>query len=620
MNMIELQDRLKSFSQEQLIQQMQAPDGSAPQFMVLSEITRRKRMQDDMMAQQAKQGGATVAEEVIAAAGVPQEGLPQMASAMAPKSSIAQNTGIGALPQAPQGMYAGGPVKKMAGGGPVADPAARALMAKEAAAAGMTLEEYLRSMSSGSAKQLADLDRSRALRNRMLGLEPVGDGVTFPTQADLNQRFGDSITPSFPVQSFVDVPPTMPGAVDAPNRPIVPAIDLDLAGDTSLYGGPPASPYDAIMQGAAAEEMQSVPEFGPAPPRLDRRAQFEPEGPGMGLDLLPEEVDAAYNARQRLDARKLTDILPEFDASMTPAETDAYFARQEALRPVDEAAQYTPSSDAAARGLPPEEGTDWRGLMDAALNSAVNSNPITAITGAVNSTLFGDDTEGALPPDMGLPLPKFDEEGNPLPAEVEEAPVQPVRTPQSAPVLAGGTGGTGTSGGGSGGSSGTGQAGGYISELEAALKRAEKTAEQDKWLALAQAGMALMASDEPTLGGALGEAGMVGVEGFRSARDTYENARMTLMQAINAQRAAAAKALGGGRSGGSGGAPSIEKTLKELGILADSLYIDGVDELGNETRTLMEGAEGDLQAINERKLAAIRSATGYVPSDFDATQ
>ena len=42
LNMIDTQDKLKNFSEEQLIREMQMPSGSAPQFMVLSEIERRK--------------------------------------------------------------------------------------------------------------------------------------------------------------------------------------------------------------------------------------------------------------------------------------------------------------------------------------------------------------------------------------------------------------------------------------------------------------------------------------------------------------------------------------------------------------------------------------------------
>ena len=48
MNIIDVQDQLKDFSEQQLIREMQKmPSGTAPQFLVLSEIQRRKRMRDD---------------------------------------------------------------------------------------------------------------------------------------------------------------------------------------------------------------------------------------------------------------------------------------------------------------------------------------------------------------------------------------------------------------------------------------------------------------------------------------------------------------------------------------------------------------------------------------------
>ena len=130
MNVIEIQDKLKNFSQDQLIGEMQNPTGNAPQFLVLSEITRRQKMVNDDKIRQAKQNEMTVAQEAVAASGVPQDGIAGMARAMAPKTDISQNTGVmsqapQAPPQAPpapdqggiMGMANGGYVKKMGLGG-----------------------------------------------------------------------------------------------------------------------------------------------------------------------------------------------------------------------------------------------------------------------------------------------------------------------------------------------------------------------------------------------------------------------------------------------------------------------------------------------------------------------
>jgi hypothetical protein len=53
--------------------------------------------------------------------------------------------------------------------------------------------------------------------------------------------------------------------------------------------------------------------------------------------------------------------------------------------------------------------------------------------------------------------------------------------------------------------------GGYQQELADILKRREKAADQDKWLALARTGLELMASKNPSFLGAVGEAGLPGL-------------------------------------------------------------------------------------------------------------
>ena len=89
MNIIDIQDQLKNFSEKQLVSEMQSPTGSAPQFLVLSEIKRRKRVRDDFAKREAAQQ-PTVAQEAVASAGVPQSGIAGMAEAMAPKSTMVQ--------------------------------------------------------------------------------------------------------------------------------------------------------------------------------------------------------------------------------------------------------------------------------------------------------------------------------------------------------------------------------------------------------------------------------------------------------------------------------------------------------------------------------------------------
>ena len=99
MNIIDIQDNLKNFSEKQLINEMQMPSGSAPQFLVLSEITRRKRMRDTFNMRKAADE-PTVAQEAVASAGVPAQGIMGMSEAMAPKAAMAEG-GIGSVMSQP---------------------------------------------------------------------------------------------------------------------------------------------------------------------------------------------------------------------------------------------------------------------------------------------------------------------------------------------------------------------------------------------------------------------------------------------------------------------------------------------------------------------------------------
>lgn len=113
MNLIDLQDKLKNFSEQQLIQEMQMPTGQTPQFLLLSEITRRKKMREAFEQEQGKEQNSTVAQDVVAAAGMPTSFSSQMAGNMAPQTDMAGNTG--AMPQ-----QSSMPPQRMAGGGIVA--------------------------------------------------------------------------------------------------------------------------------------------------------------------------------------------------------------------------------------------------------------------------------------------------------------------------------------------------------------------------------------------------------------------------------------------------------------------------------------------------------------------
>jgi hypothetical protein len=490
MNIVQLQDQLKNFSQDQLVREMQMPSGSAPQFLVLGEIMRRQKMQQDFTAQQAKGDQGTVAQEAVAAAGVPQGGIADMARAMAPSTDMTQNTGV-------QAMYAGGPVKKMAKGDKVeTDPAVIAMANR----AGMSVNKYLESLGEEEAARVVAGAEQRAARNRMMAMEPIGDGATFPSQPDLDRRFQED-----QFAFGASRPLVAPTAIDMPTVPSVPA---------RVIGGAPTAPVAPGLPALAAVDSAPSADF---------------TSPPLSSPYLPQK-SALVLAQEEYDRNA-----PEIEAEE---------ARQEQL---DQTAR-TMAAIQAERAPLPETG--GRGI---AYRMAQENPAYDPLRGAAVDALFGAlggrtteeqerilkdraAAEAATPEAMAEEAKKAKEEG------------------RGGAVPAGDTAGKTTpaaSSDGAGGGAGAGAGGmsSYEQELMDALGRREQAAEQDKWLALAQVGLNLMSSTQPTLGGALGEAGLKGVEAARGARDQYDKDRLELLGALEQSRAARAKAAAGGRGG-----------------------------------------------------------------------
>ena len=117
MNILEQTEALKDLPDQALIKEMQMPTGIAAPIFITTELKRRQRIRDEFKRREA-QDMPTVAEEVVMAAGVPQQGIMQMAKSMAPKTNMGQNTGMASMmPKQPtMGMSSGGVVKMQPGG------------------------------------------------------------------------------------------------------------------------------------------------------------------------------------------------------------------------------------------------------------------------------------------------------------------------------------------------------------------------------------------------------------------------------------------------------------------------------------------------------------------------
>jgi hypothetical protein len=514
-NILDLQDKLKNFSEEQLVQEMQMPTGQLPQFLLLSEITRRKKMRDAFAQEQMKEGTTTVAQDMVAAAGMPTEFAGQMAGTMAPQTDMAMNNG--AMPQQ-SAMPA--PVQGMAGGGIVAlQEGGRVSNAPRLVVRG---GRQFAEMPDGSLVPLSELgfDAAELAGAGGADLAAPGSGVRqgpTPSQSDLDRRFRDEAVgisgvparlPAYGADSFMDA-------------------DLPSVQSPVLVGGGDAVAATQLMRpfGLAEPDYAAARSY---PPSVQGEARL-PRAP-LAPDTFQENFDyGAALPRETADAPSAY-IAP----SMGATELNLPAVREALGQAGGGAGLVTGLRDAA------RAGGERPALLDRILGDVRTTG--SAITGGL-SGLFGSAEDTAV----------ADQD----PAAVADAEALAAVTAPPDP--------RGPLGGPSGGgiaavAQGAGAPSDFEQELMTMLAAREKRAEQDKWLALAQAGMQLMSSSQPTFGGALGEAGASGLGALRESQAGSEADRLGLLSAIEQSRMgrekmdlerqalAARSAAGGGRA------------------------------------------------------------------------
>jgi hypothetical protein len=419
MNILDIQDKLKGLSEDQLAKEMQMPTGSVPQFLVLGEMNRRQSMRQSMQQQGA--GSQTVAQELLNGAGIPAEGMSDMAGAMAPKSSIAQNTGIGALPQeAPPSQQAG--IESLAMQQPTG--------MKE----GGRVKHYKKpdddSKSKGS-------ERDRTERNfpAMYGID---DKPVKSADYELLKWVANALNPVENAKS---------------------AYKDAMKGDIVGAGMNAASmvPYGSGISLLAKLGMQAAPSVYDDM-RGNSATGMYAGGPVMKMS------EGSQGAVSALPSWLSGDIFGREITPYDPARKESEYGSHRVVDGYQLKMMQDQEARARALDQPPPP-----------VDPRVSGNPATTPEAQAAVTAAKDAiAENNTPP-----------QGNP----------------------------TGGNGGGSKMST-------YEQMLQDAMANAEKKAKQDKWLALAQAGMALMSSTQPNLAGAIGEAGKVGIEALQSARDT----------------------------------------------------------------------------------------------------
>jgi hypothetical protein len=225
--------------------------------------------------------------------------------------------------------------------------------------------------------------------------------------------------------------------------------------------------------------------------------------------------------------------------------------------------------DLTDRRTPMTESSAFEGINDPQFPPAVFEGPFMSVgdaieryeafesgtpyTGPVPTRVQGGNQEDTSVT-SGEPLTVPDEGVEALRAPpAQPAPAAATRAGVAAP--AGQTAPTGA-GGGAGGMPG---ATGVPANAE--MSENERMFNQDKWLALARVGLGLMASQAPTFGQALGEAGMAGVDALASAREDYVERKQAEELMAMRRAAMSARGAGGGGGGGGGAMPELTPTL-----------------------------------------------------------
>jgi hypothetical protein len=542
MNMLDVQDKLKGLSEQQLVQEMQMPSGSAPQFLVLSEITRRKRMRDSM---QQQPDNTTVAQEAVAAAGVPQGGIADMAMALAPKTDMTQNTGASPV----QGMYGGGYVQKMAAGDLIVRNGKRYTEQEDGSYIG----------DDGSPVDLDLTVDDRTFGQRYIGdplrdifqplggamretLQPVGESMREtmqPVGGDLTQVFRGK-----PQEGYSFVPPSDPRLVPQP-------LTYDQIISRARSGSMPSP-----------DQLQSSVEAGLLSGQQAADVQAMTEGTGYMPDS--QEVSAAK-------APGMSPVIPD-DPRLV---TDPYrltSVRTRAGQTIDD----------YVSGILGDRTVGGQSSIDAARKAAIEE---TVSPDNRQSPAFENRGREQSPTDALEAIAAQTEA-----AKASEEAARKAAANDAAPA-----GESRTSGGvGSGAASG---ATSYEQELINAMQRAERRAQQDKWLALAQVGLGLMSSTQPTIGGALGEAGLAGLQSYQGARDEYETERLGLskeLAGIEAARAAQQAAAAKARSG-----PTLQQTLNSINEELSNLTIESEDLANMGQKTLTAAYPQDQARVNQ---------------------
>lgn len=639
LNMIDTQDKLKNFSEGQLIQEMQRPSGSAPQFMVLGEIDRRKRMRADAQRQEGLMQ-PTVAQESVNGAGVPQQGIAGIAQSLAPQTDMTQNTGVGSV-QEPTRMAEGGPLSAGTMSAiaqlKVAQPELYAQVKDDPEELKLAAEYFLNVAKDVENTTLEGMSapRENDLRKRMF-TDPTRGMIREQQKRDAGD-FGADYALDQRAKSLA-------------NQAGLPANDGVLSeGAPVEYVSKTRGPTPGGIVGGSMFEMSEPPEtdettrpYFPTKPEFDGvklpSALQQTKSPsGFGANPMPvSDMDPAPDASALTDeqARRLYLSGRDYEEGDDPAIADMLnrgreFQQSDTTVPREQIydlgprgrlkyegasdEEFTSTADRLAREQFDQENrmsgvsldaqdvaSDTQRIVDRAMDRKIGGDQLRAPLTTKERLLrkvadYGMGGPGAT---TGEPLQVSEASGIGTLKTAEEVAAEAKRAAEIATRVGGGTKTGGGGGAGSGGGAGTTSA--ATAKVGEELTKREKSANQDKWLALAQAGFTLMST------GDFGKAGQTGIAAYAATKkgeQAYEMDMMKLQAELALRNAQTSAANRSGRGGGASG------------LSANQMLSRGND-LIKSGQTMLEAAgdnadaAGEAQAIMAAGRNLVRQAIG----------
>jgi hypothetical protein len=262
MNLIEISEQLKDVPDQLLMKEVESPSGAYPAYLVVTEMSRRKRMRDQAMKEMPTTSVVQdltqpSREQVMAAmAAAQRQAAPQMAQTMSqPMSQPRLNApGIMAAPQAMDALAAQDVMgaqepRRMAGGGMVSFAEGGDIKYDDRGVARFQNQGFVTTFEAQDAIRKERERKERELRDRLPNLfesfkdwsarqeaaaeEIKSRGKPAPSQADVRR-----------VDNFIDA--TVPPVAAPPAAP--PAVARGGSGGSGGGGGggrgaPPAAPY-----------------------------------------------------------------------------------------------------------------------------------------------------------------------------------------------------------------------------------------------------------------------------------------------------------------------------------------------------------------------------------------